>query len=109
MKKKEDDNVPKQSAYLKKVQSAARQRVVEENAVRTQMCMDAAMIAANEVFQMGPGRAPAFATAFSEALSEIAEMTISDTRDMEYTKVKLDKRLEEICGKAFVPWEKRYG
>lgn len=99
----------KQSAYLKKIRTAARKQVAEEHIVRIQMSLDAAMIAANEVLQMGPGRAPAFATAFSEALSEIAEMTVSDTRDMEYTKVKLDKRLEEICGKAFVPWEKRYG
>lgn len=99
----------KQSAYLKKIRTAARKQVAEEHIVRIQMSLDAAMIAANEVLQMGPGRARAFADAFSKALREIAELTVRDTKDMEYTKAKLDKRLEEICGDSFVPWDERYG
>lgn len=82
--------------------------MAESRAVHTQMCLDAAMLAANEVLHMGSGRAAAFADAFSAALMEIAEMTVGDTPDMEYTKDKLDARLRQIVGDGFQPWDERY-
>ena len=99
----------RRSNYLARVQAATRREVSEIQNTHTQMCLDAAMIAANEVFKMGPKRAPAFAQAFQRTLMDIARMTVNDTRDMEYTKAKLDARLKEICGENFVPWDERYG
>ena len=98
----------KRSGYLRRVRQDVNRQLTESRSIHTQMCLDAAMIAANEVFNMGPSRALAFLVAFSQALVEIAEMTVSDTPDMEYTKIKLDQRLKQICGNNFQPWEERY-
>ena len=77
-----------------------------------QIAQDAAMIAANEVLQMGPGRAKEFALAFTEAVNDIGTMMFEDQMDdpeFVYTKARVDRRLKEICGENFVPWEERYG
>ena len=77
-----------------------------------QIAQDAAMIAANEVLQMGPGRAKEFAMAFTEAVNDIGTMMFEDQQDDKefvYTKARVDRRLKEICGEHFVPWEVRYG
>lgn len=77
-----------------------------------QLAQDAAMIAANEVLQMGPGRAKEFALAFTEAVNDIGVMMFEDQQDDKefvYTKARVDRRLEEICGENFQPWEERYG
>ena len=77
-----------------------------------QIAQDAAMIAANEVLQMGPGRAKEFAMAFTEAVNDIGTMMFEDQQDDKefvYTKARVDRRLKEICGENFQPWEVRYG
>ena len=77
-----------------------------------QLAQDAAMIAANEVLQMGPGRAKEFAMAFTAAVNDIGVMMFEDQMDdpeFVYTKARVDRRLKEICGENFVPWEERYG
>ena len=77
-----------------------------------QIAQDAAMIAANEVLQMGPGRAKEFAMAFTEAVNDIGTMMFEDQMDdpeFVYTKARVDRRLKEICGENFQPWEERYG
>ena len=77
-----------------------------------QLAQDAAMIAANEVLQMGPGRAKEFALAFTEAINDIGVMMFDDQMDdpeFVYTKARVDRRLKEICGENFEPWEERYG
>ena len=98
----------KKSGYLQRVQQNVNRQLMESRSIHTQMCLDAAMIAANDIFNMGPSRVEAFCNAFNEALTSIATMTINDTRDMEYTKTKLDQRLKQICGDKFQPWEERY-
>lgn len=81
--------------------------------IRSQIDFDAACIAANEVFHMGPGRAKAFAKAMMEAAHEIGNMFIEDSKGdvtLEYSKTKLDERLLKIVGKEnFEPYEIRYG
>ena len=77
-----------------------------------QIAQDAAMIAANEVLHMGPGRAKEFAMAFTEAVNDIGTMMFEDQQDDKefvYTKARVDRRLKEICGENFEPWEVRYG
>lgn len=77
-----------------------------------QLAQDAAMIAANEVLQMGPGRAPDFANKMREVVNEIAGVMLADQKDDEkfaYTRGVVDRRLKKICGEHFVPWEERYG
>ena len=77
-----------------------------------QLAQDAAMIAANEVLQMGPGSAPEFAAAMRDVVNEIADVMLKDQKDDEkfaYTRGMVDRRLKKICGENFVPWEGRYG
>ena len=77
-----------------------------------QIAQDAAMIAANEVLQMGPDRAPEFAAVMRDVVNEIADVMLKDQKDDEkfaYTRGMVDRRLKKICGENFVPWEERYG
>lgn len=77
-----------------------------------QLAQDAAMIAANEVLQMGPGRAPDFAAVMRDTVNEITGVMLDDQKDDEkfaYTRGVIDRRLKKICGEHFVPWEERYG
>lgn len=97
------------NAYAKKLQAVMDTRLARQQMIDMQMAKDAALIAAAEVFHMGPGRTPAYSAAFDQALHDIAAMTVEDTKDMEYTKTKLDQRLRQICGEHFVPWGERYG
>lgn len=97
------------SHYLAQVQREVKRQLTEARAVHTQMCLDDAIIAANEVFSMGESRVEPFVRAFSETLTDIATITVEDTRDLEYTKAKVDGALRRICGKHFQPWEERYG
>ena len=71
-----------------------------------QIAQDAAMIAANEVLQMGPKRAPDFAAVMRDTVNEIAGVTLADQKDDEkfaYTRGVIDRRLKKICGQHFVP------
>ncbi len=97
------------NAYARKLQAAMEAKAARREMTAIQMAKDAAFLAAAETFHMGPGRVPAFSAAFDQALHDIAAMTVEDTKDMEYTKTKLDQRLRQICGEHFVPWEERYG
>ena len=97
----------RRNAYLASVQAG----IAASRHIHTQMCLDAAMIAANEVFNMGPTRCTEFANAFSDALNTIAKTTVEDAKsdkNLWYTKDKLDERMKKICGEHFVPWEERY-
>ena len=101
----------KRSGYLQRVRQDVNRQLMESRHIHTQMCLDAAMIAANSVFNMGPTRCLDFVQAFNQALSEIAQMTIEDGKeDKELWKTKdaLDNELKRICGEHFEPWEVRY-
>lgn len=101
----------KNNAFLSMVAKEVNRQITATRALHTQMCLDAAMIAANEVFNMGPTRATEFVKAFNEAISSIAEMTLEDgktDKQLWFTKQKLDDRLKKICGENFVPWQDRY-
>lgn len=78
-----------------------------------QMGQDAAMIAANEVLQMGKGRAESFCVAYREAINEMARMVVDDAKDDKdfvYAKAKIDDKIRSIVGDdKFSPWEERYG
>jgi hypothetical protein len=81
-------------------------------AMTVQMCGDAATVAANEVFHMGPGRAEQFCKAYQEALDGMSTLLLADQKDdadYAYTREKVDQRLKAICGEHFSPREERYG
>lgn len=84
----------------------AKARLNRELSIHVQLALDAALIAANDVFHCGPERCEAFADAYTKNYNEI----LKDFEDgADYAFEDIDRRLEKICGKNFVPWGERYG
>lgn len=79
-----------------------------------QMCMDAAMIAANETpsIRMGPGRAKEFAARYIDEVNSMSGLLSADGKDdadLVYSRAKIDEKLRRIVGAdRFIPWEERY-
>lgn len=81
-------------------------------AILSQLCCDAAFIAAHKVFQMGEGRAEQFRDELERELHWISAIIQEDQKgdqDLVYAKTKIDESLKGICGAHFQPWEVRYG
>lgn len=79
--------------------------------ILVQMCCDAAVIAANDVFCAGPVRVKRFISAMASSMNEISTMILDaakDDPDIVYAKAKLDERLKQICGDEFKEWDERY-
>lgn len=102
----------KQSIWVRMAQEMAKQIVAEQTKARLAIGFDAALIAAHEVLKLGPGRAAAFANAYHEAIDDLAELYLEDSKDkqMEYGKGKRDAVIRKIVGEGnFVPYDKFYG
>lgn len=102
----------KQSGFLAKIE-ARHQRELEEAELNTlrftrQVMMDCTAIALNEKCGFGPERIKAIMDAVSENYSEFADLINADTDDQDYSWSKLDKKLKQICGPYFMPFEERY-
>jgi NOL1/NOP2/fmu family ribosome biogenesis protein len=101
----------KQSGFLKRQQAQKAADISFHRKFTMQWCSDAAILAANEVFQRRGEKIVEFHNAFVRWSHEIAEMTLEDAKgdkSLEYTKAKVDEELKKILGKAFVPWDERY-
>ena len=104
--------MPKPSAYMQKIQAAQAAEISYQRKFTIQWCEDAAILAANEVFQRRGEKLAEFRDAYRRWADDIASMTIDDAkgdRSLEYTKDRLDARLREILGDAFESWDDRYG
>lgn len=103
----------KQNAFLAAVRKEVHRQMVQYEVSRMQMAQDAAFMAANEVFNLGPGRAEAFGKAFIKYANELAELIVTDSKDdksVEYAKTVIDRKLLPIVGEElFVMFDERYG
>lgn len=96
-------------------QARTKQLVAEQTKARLSLAFDAAILAAHEVFEMGPGRAGAFRKAYVEAIEEMAGLFVDDAdlhgdKKLEYAKAKRDEAIRRIVGEDnFVPFEISYG
>ena len=105
----------KPSATMKIANKMARAIVAEQTRARLSIAFDAALIAAHEVFQLGPGRAAAFANAYGQAMDDLATLFISDCDDnhdkqLDYAKGKRDELIRSIVGDDnFQPFDRCYG
>lgn len=90
-----------------------QKRLVKETRVRMQMSQDAAFFAANEVLELGPGRAQDFGEAYIRYVNEMAGLIVDDSQDdraIEYSKHVIDRKLSSIVGEEnFKPFDVRYG
>ena len=77
-----------------------------------QMGQDAAVMAANDVLQLGPGRAHEFCKAYTRYMNEMAALVCEDQKadnEFVYAKSKIDGRIRAVVGEDnFIPWERRY-
>lgn len=105
--------MPKPSAILSRIEAKYNALFHAKMDMLLQMGQDAAMMAAHETLEMGPGRAEVFCIAYREAMSEMGSMMFYDQKDdaeYAYTRAKIDGYIESIVGKdKFQPWEERYG
>lgn len=109
--------MPKPNAMLARIEAAAEARYQlrfrKSLDMLLQMGQDAAMIAAHDVLQLGPGRAEAFCVAYREAINDMAHRMVDDQADdpdFVYAKAKIDEQIKAIVGpEKFAPWEVRYG
>ena len=104
----------KKNMMLLMAQEMCKRLVAEQTKTRLALGCDAAVIAANRVFHMGPGRAAAFAQAYSEAMNELAGLFLDDAREngdagIDYAKGKRDQLIRRIVGEEnFVPFDRFY-
>lgn len=107
--------MPKPSATARIAQEMARRLVAEQTKARLSISFDAALIAAHEVLQLGPGRAAAFAQAYGDAMEQMATLYIDDCdknkdKGLDYAKGTRDRIIKAIVGEDnFVPFDKSYG
>lgn len=81
-------------------------RLDKQLRIHVQIGLDAAAIAANDVFHMGPSKVDAFAKAYTDAYMEICNKIVDN--DADYAFTVLDRRLKQICGDKFMPYHLRY-
>lgn len=101
----------RQSGYLARMQAKKAADISFHRKFTMQWCADAAILAANEVFQRRGEKLVEFYNAFIRNAHEIAEMTLDDAKadkSLEYTKYKIDEQLKDLLGDDFKPWDERY-
>lgn len=74
-----------------------------------QWYIDMALIAASETLTDDPDKLREFCTALEKNRNSfVNDVWNKDTKDVEYSMSVLDRALESVCGKYFVPYEQRY-
>lgn len=105
----------KQSNTMKIANMMAKKIIADQTRARLAMGFDAAILAAHEVFGMGPGRSAAFADAYNKAMEQLADMFIADCDEnhdeqLAYAKAQRDEAIRRIVGDDnFVPFDLYYG
>ena len=77
-----------------------------------QQSADAALMAADDVFDVNEYSAEKFHVAHIDYMNKISHMAVvedAEDPEMEWTKATVDRRLLQIVGKDnFAPWDERY-
>lgn len=82
--------------------------LTEVQAFTAQLLCDLFIVAMNDAVGFGYSRCKKVIDQVTENYIEYCKIWKSDTSDREYAKAVIDRRLKEICGDNFEPWEKRY-
>lgn len=115
--RKEDlkTSMAKQSTVMVLANRMAREIIANQTQARLTIGFDASLIAANEVFHLGPGRAAAFIQAWWRAIDELAGMYVDDAdgnhdNEISYSKGTRDEVIRRIVGEEnFIPFDQAYG
>lgn len=95
-------------AYKERIRQEYLDRLYLSFGFCQQWYHDNACIAAAEAFGLDPEGVKKFSDALAANTDEFTELWNADANDCEYTMVKQDERLKELCGKYWIPYEQRY-
>ena len=104
----------KPSAFMRRITAAAAREQYIRRLFTIQQCKDMMLIAANDALGAGPERLKRLSDSFDAAFSLYLKKALEEANggegdtDIMATRAAIDGKLAEICGKYFVPWDKRY-
>lgn len=101
----------KPNAMLARIEARHREELRITRLFALQQAEDIMILAANEAFGAGAERVERFLNIYHDIFLEYATMLDEDyqsDRKIEYTKAKVDARLQEIQKDYYVPRENRY-
>ena len=98
----------KQSAFLARLEAQKEREKLATLRFTRQLMIDCSTVALNNVFGFGADRLKKFADEVARVYENYADLINEDTADEEYSWESLDKKLKQICGENFTPWEERY-
>lgn len=96
------------NAYMQKLTDMYMSGLRDGRRFMRQLMFDLSCVALNETEGMGYDRLNRFADKLMELHDEYAVIFNGDTKDQEYSRSVLDRRLQQIAGDKFIPWEERY-
>ena len=96
------------ASYAEREQRRKELQTVKVIAITQQQILDAVALTLNEEFGLGEERLKRFQVAFDKKYAEIREIEKDDTEDGEYSRYKMEKALQQACGKYYAPYEERY-
>lgn len=112
-KRKYDEKLKEAKAEFDELLKLANERYLRQLDIALQQSADAAMMAADDVFDVNAYSAEKFHVAHVQYVNQMASLMLEDYQDdktMTFTKTDIDRRLMQIVGEDnFVPFEERYG
>jgi len=99
----------KQSGLVKRENAAYLKGIRDGHRFMRQLMADFACIVLHDSFKFSRSQINRFYDEMTALHDEYAVVFNGDTRDQEYSKEVLDRRLRKIAGDMFIPWEERYG
>lgn len=98
----------KRNAFLDKIETRIEREKLEAQRFTRQLMADLLAIALNSEMGIGAERLEQINKKWAALFDEYATLWNSDTPDAEYSRETLDRKLKQIYGDKFVPWEDRY-
>jgi len=98
----------RKSGYLQRLEQAKEKELLNTLRFTRQLITDVSLVALNSAFGFGADRLKKFTDEMLRVYEEYADIWNADSKDTEYSRELLDRKLAQICGEYFVPWEERY-
>ena len=99
----------KQSGLMKREAASYMRGIRDGHRFMRQLMFDLSCIALNETEGFGTERINRFCDKLIALHDEYAVIFNGDSKDQEYSRDVLDRKLRQIAGDKFIPWEERYG
>ena len=99
----------KQSGLARREGAAYLRGIRDGYRFMRQLMADFACIVLHDEFKFSRSQINRYYDALTALHDEYAVIFNGDTKDQEYSKAVLDRKLQQIAGDMFIPWEERYG